>query len=124
MFDTIEAASADERVREALGISIAKRPRARWIGLRLDTQSDGTRRVIGVCHTHQAPRGCPGHALALRNLVDAAVCCGGCGPAVASDEGAKRGKAVGRDLRKGRHVVGTGGEVTGWLCIACKLRPS
>ena len=111
MFDDIETAAADESVRQALGLSASKTPRARWIGLRLDTQPDGSRRVVGVCLAHNTPHGCPGHALALRYLSDATACCAGCGRAVASTGGVKHADG---GLGEGRAVLGAGGRVTGW----------
>ena len=74
-FDDVVAASADERVREALGLGVSKKPCARWVGLRYEAQPDGSRRVVGVCHAHNTPSGCPGHAPALRHLSDSTACC-------------------------------------------------
>ena len=91
--------------------------RARWIGLRYDTQPDGSRLVVGVCHAHHTPRGCPGHALALRYLNDAAACCVVCGAAVAkSDAGQQEG------AKYGSAVLDAAGEVTGWMCVGCKTQ--
>ena len=123
VFDDIETAAADERVREALEISLSMKPRARWVGLRLDVQPDGSRRVVGVCHAHSTARGCPGHALTLRHLADAAACCGGCGAAVTTKPDAvRRAKANGSNLKLGGAVLDAGGQVTGWVCRACSRR--
>ena len=56
-FDDVETAAADVRVREGLGLSTPtyKHGRARGIGLRHDTQPDGSRVVVGVCHAHNTP---------------------------------------------------------------------
>ena len=122
VFDDCETATTDERVREALGISASKHPCARWIGLRLDTQPDGNRRVVGVCHNHNTAYGCPGHALALRHLSDATACCRECGKAVTSAAGVTRANANGGDAKNGAAVLDAGGTVTGWICLTCKRR--
>ena len=117
--DNVEAAADDERVREALGLSASKQTRARWIGLRLDTFSDGTRRVVGVCHAHHTEHWCPGHALALRYLADATACCCACGAVVATTEGVDRAAARGGAVALGKADLDAGGRVTGWVCRAC-----
>ena len=57
IFDDVETAAADVRVREALGLAASQHSpraaRARWIGLLYETQPDGSRLVVGVCHTHK-----------------------------------------------------------------------
>ena len=110
----METAVADVCVREALGLSSsmghAHNTRTRWIGLRVAAQTDGSCRVVGVCHAHHSPHGCPGHALALRNLMDATACCLGCGAEVAMNKIVQRAIA-------GRPVLDASGQVTGWMCL-------
>ena len=77
VFDDVETAAADERVRVALGLSRSMcggRPmRTRWIGLCYEAQTDGSRLVVGVCRAHNTARGCPGHAVALRSVNDSVL---------------------------------------------------
>ena len=117
VFDDVETAAADERVREALGLSSRGGPlptRARWIGLH-----DGSRLVVGVCHAHNSPRGCPGHALALRYLDDATACFGECGVGVTTANGVQRAKGRGGGLVLGRAALNDGCQVAGWKCRKC-----
>ena len=120
VFDDIKTAASDERVREALGLSASKAVRARWIGLRLDTQRDGSRLVVGVCHAHNTACGCPGHPLALRNLSDATACCAGCGREVTTRAGVQRARANGGTLHMGNIVRDDGVQEAGWLCLKCQ----
>lgn len=120
-FDTLEAASADECVRQALGIANPAGGgglRARWLGLRLDTRPDGGAHVVGVCFNAQNPeRGCPGHDTALASIGDATACCLRCGRTVASRKSKRLAR---RDVTPGRALVGSGGEVVGWICERCR----
>ena len=128
VFGDVETAAADARVREALGLSVSvKAPhitRARWIGLRYDTQPDGSRRVVGVCHAHNTALGCPGHALALRYLGDATASCVGCGGVVRTPHRRRAAPLGGGRLPMiGNAVLDAAGAVTGWICTTCRLRP-
>lgn len=110
-------------MREALGLSGPKTARARWIGLRHDTFSDGSRRVVGVCHAHHTARGCPGHTLALRRRTDATACCSVCDVAVTTMQDAvERAQAAGVDAKIGSSMLGGDGQVTGWWCVVCSGR--
>lgn len=123
VFDAIESAASDERVREAMGLSKSKRERVRWIGLLPDTQPDGSRLVVGVCHAHNTPRGCPGHPLALRYLSDGTACCVECGRAVTSHtDGVNRVRADGVDAHLGVTVRDSSDQVTGWICLGCRSK--
>ena len=121
--DNVHTSEADVRVREALGLSASKTPRARWIGLPLDTLPDGSRRVIGVCHAHNTPRSCPAPPQALRYQADATACCSGCSEAVTMSQAAlQRAQASGGALMRGVAVFDRGGQATAWTCN--KLRES
>lgn len=101
VFKDVASAKAEERVREALGMTTSKSVRARWVDLHVGTQPDGSRCVVGVCHAVNTPRECPGHSLALHNVTDATACCLGCGVAVASTSDAvKRAKANGSEVKQ------------------------
>ena len=104
------------------GLTTSKAVRARWIGLRYETQPDDSRLVVGVCHAHITPRGYPGHALALRSLSDATACCGGCGRAVTTQSGVARARKNGVRLGHGTAVLDADGQVTGWTCRVCSRR--
>ena len=101
VFTDPNIATTNINVRHALGMEGSKRLRARWIGLRLEAQPDGTHRLVGVCHAHHTGRGCPGHPLLLDCVTDATACCGGYGRAVTSHSGVQRARDWGRGRAPG-----------------------